>query len=195
MLKWLSYEMTLPAVVPGNLRWDPWLQSRRSVSLTAFLPDIFLHEDLTVKIGDFGLATVKSRWSGSHQFEQLSGSILWMVSVYLLPEIPQYVFIWPVLHFLNKYSLFTNECEIGVWLSDSVTCSLSGTRGDPAAGQESLQLPVRCVRVWHRAVRAHVRSTSIFQHQQQRPGERAQNVSLAVVTWIIFIQSYWNYSD
>lgn len=45
------------------------------------LPDIFLHEDLTVKIGDFGLATVKSRWSGSHQFEQLSGSILWMVSV------------------------------------------------------------------------------------------------------------------
>lgn len=42
--------------------------------------DIFLHEDLTVKIGDFGLATVKSRWSGSHQFEQLSGSILWMVS-------------------------------------------------------------------------------------------------------------------
>lgn len=180
--------------LPGNLRWDPWLQSRRSVSLTAFLPDIFLHEDLTVKIGDFGLATVKSRWSGSHQFEQLSGSILWMVSVYLLPEIPQYVFIWPVLHFLNKYSLFTNECEIGVWLSDSVTCSLSGTRGDPAAGQESLQLPVRCVRVWHRAVRAHVRSTSIFQHQQQRPGERAQNVSLAVVTWIIFIQSYWNYS-
>ncbi|XP_041111169.1 serine/threonine-protein kinase B-raf-like isoform X1 [Polyodon spathula] len=40
--------------------------------------NIFLHEDLTVKIGDFGLATVKSRWSGSHQFEQLSGSILWM---------------------------------------------------------------------------------------------------------------------
>ena len=41
--------------------------------------DIFLHEGLTVKIGDFGLATVKSRWSGSHQVEQPSGSILWMV--------------------------------------------------------------------------------------------------------------------
>ncbi|CAG04098.1 unnamed protein product, partial [Tetraodon nigroviridis] len=40
--------------------------------------DIFLHEGLTVKIGDFGLATVKSRWSGSHQVEQPSGSILWM---------------------------------------------------------------------------------------------------------------------
>lgn len=51
-----------------------------SIPLTSAPPDIFLHEDLTVKIGDFGLATVKSRWSGSHQFEQLSGSILWMVS-------------------------------------------------------------------------------------------------------------------
>ncbi|XP_075041604.1 serine/threonine-protein kinase A-Raf [Mixophyes fleayi] len=40
--------------------------------------NIFLHEGLTVKIGDFGLATVKTRWSGSQQVEQLSGSILWM---------------------------------------------------------------------------------------------------------------------
>lgn len=35
---------------------------------------------MTVKIGDFGLATIKSRWSGNHNFEQPSGSILWMVS-------------------------------------------------------------------------------------------------------------------
>ncbi|MEJ1279817.1 v-raf-leukemia viral oncogene 1 [Cricetulus griseus] len=33
---------------------------------------------LTVKIGDFGLATVKSRWSGSQQVEQPTGSVLWM---------------------------------------------------------------------------------------------------------------------
>lgn len=33
-----------------------------------------------MKIGDFGLATVKSRWSGSQQVEQPTGSILWMVS-------------------------------------------------------------------------------------------------------------------
>uniref|UniRef100_A0A8C0P844 RAF proto-oncogene serine/threonine-protein kinase n=1 Tax=Canis lupus familiaris TaxID=9615 RepID=A0A8C0P844_CANLF len=41
--------------------------------------NIFLHEGLTVKIGDFGLATVKSRWSGSQQVEQPTGSILWMI--------------------------------------------------------------------------------------------------------------------
>ena len=41
--------------------------------------DIFLQEDYTVKVGDFGLATVKTRWSGDHGCEQPSGSILWMV--------------------------------------------------------------------------------------------------------------------
>lgn len=40
--------------------------------------NIFLHEDLSVKIGDFGLATAKSRWSGSQQSNQPTGSILWM---------------------------------------------------------------------------------------------------------------------
>ncbi|XP_021343297.1 serine/threonine-protein kinase B-raf-like isoform X1 [Mizuhopecten yessoensis] len=40
--------------------------------------NIFLTDNLTVKIGDFGLATVKTRWSGSHQFQQPTGSILWM---------------------------------------------------------------------------------------------------------------------
>lgn len=35
--------------------------------------NIFLHDDLTVKIGDFGLATAKTRWSGSLQFYQPTG--------------------------------------------------------------------------------------------------------------------------
>lgn len=40
--------------------------------------NIFLHDDLTVKIGDFGLATAKARYSGSQEFHQPTGSILWM---------------------------------------------------------------------------------------------------------------------
>ncbi|XP_055375555.1 raf homolog serine/threonine-protein kinase Raf [Condylostylus longicornis] len=40
--------------------------------------NIFLHEDLSVKIGDFGLATAKTRWSGEKQTKQPTGSILWM---------------------------------------------------------------------------------------------------------------------
>lgn len=34
--------------------------------------------DTVVKIGDFGLATIKSKWSGGQQYHQPSGSILWM---------------------------------------------------------------------------------------------------------------------
>ena len=36
--------------------------------------NIFLHDDnFTVKIGDFGLATVKSRWSGTgQQYKQVN---------------------------------------------------------------------------------------------------------------------------
>merc|ERR1712002_1351598 len=40
--------------------------------------NIFLQEDLTVKIGDFGLATVKCRFSGQNKVQQPTGSILWM---------------------------------------------------------------------------------------------------------------------
>lgn len=40
--------------------------------------NIFLHEDLSVKIGDFGLATAKTKWSGEKQTQKPSGSILWM---------------------------------------------------------------------------------------------------------------------
>uniref|UniRef100_A0A8C5BD53 non-specific serine/threonine protein kinase n=2 Tax=Gadus morhua TaxID=8049 RepID=A0A8C5BD53_GADMO len=66
--------------------------------------NIFLHEDLTVKIGDFGLATVKSRWSGSHQFEQLSGSILWMA-----PEVIR-------LQDKNPYSFQSDVYAFGIVL-------------------------------------------------------------------------------
>lgn len=78
--------VTLPEVdrrVSGNKKFALPGCGRSNVSQLRVLDrsaDIFLHEGLTVKIGDFGLATVKARWSGSHQVEQPSGSILWMVS-------------------------------------------------------------------------------------------------------------------
>uniref|UniRef100_A0A674K9J6 non-specific serine/threonine protein kinase n=1 Tax=Terrapene triunguis TaxID=2587831 RepID=A0A674K9J6_9SAUR len=74
--------------------------------------DIFLHEDLTVKIGDFGLATVKSRWSGSHQFEQLSGSILWMA-----PEVIR-------MQDKNPYSFQSDVYAFGIVLYELMTGQL-----------------------------------------------------------------------
>jgi hypothetical protein len=75
--------------------------------LDSWRKDIFLQEDLTVKIGDFGLATIKSRWSGQN-FEHPSGSILWMVCEKLRTTIclifRLHVFIH-ACHFYTKYEL------------------------------------------------------------------------------------------
>ena len=46
--------------------------------------DIFLHDSYKVKVGDFGLATVKTRL-GNEQNKAPTGSILWMVG-YSMPQ-------------------------------------------------------------------------------------------------------------
>ncbi|XP_051517044.1 RAF proto-oncogene serine/threonine-protein kinase-like isoform X2 [Myxocyprinus asiaticus] len=74
--------------------------------------NIFLHEGLTVKIGDFGLATVKARWSGSQQVEQPSGSILWMS-----PEVIR-------MQDNNPYSFQSDVYSYGIVLFELMTGEL-----------------------------------------------------------------------
>ncbi|XP_037932532.1 raf homolog serine/threonine-protein kinase Raf-like [Teleopsis dalmanni] len=64
--------------------------------------NIFLHEDLSVKIGDFGLATAKIRWSGEKQANQPTGSILWMA-----PEVIR-------MQELNPYSFQSDVYAFGI---------------------------------------------------------------------------------
>ncbi|XP_025094528.1 serine/threonine-protein kinase A-Raf-like isoform X2 [Pomacea canaliculata] len=75
-----------------------------------FLTEV-MTENMQVKIGDFGLATVKTRWSGSHQFQQPSGSILWMApEVIRMKEQNPYTFQSDVYAFgIVMYELATGE--------------------------------------------------------------------------------------
>lgn len=84
--------------------------------------DIFLHEGLAVKIGDFGLATVKARWTGSQQVEQPSGSILWMVSAVLrFPASAGFNTFWQasVIDPLPTFMLFTRQAPEVIRMQDN----------------------------------------------------------------------------
>uniref|UniRef100_A0A2K5LIS2 non-specific serine/threonine protein kinase n=3 Tax=Cercopithecinae TaxID=9528 RepID=A0A2K5LIS2_CERAT len=67
---------------------------------------------LTVKIGDFGLATVKTRWSGAQPLEQPSGSVLWMAAEVIRMQDP------------NPYSFQSDVYAYGVVLYELMTGSL-----------------------------------------------------------------------
>ncbi|XP_066248445.1 raf homolog serine/threonine-protein kinase Raf [Euwallacea similis] len=74
--------------------------------------NIFLHDDLTVKIGDFGLATAKARWSGSQQSQQPTGSILWMA-----PEVIR-------MQEENPYSFQSDVYAYGIVMFEMLTGQL-----------------------------------------------------------------------
>jgi serine/threonine protein kinase len=71
--------------------------------------NIFLHDDMTVKIGDFGLATVKTRWDV--KVKQPTGSILWMApEVIRMKEPDPYTFYCDVYSFgVVIYELIVGE--------------------------------------------------------------------------------------
>ncbi|KAH7644567.1 hypothetical protein HUG17_0105 [Dermatophagoides farinae] len=74
--------------------------------------NIFLHKDYTVKIGDFGLATVKAQWDGSQRINQPTGSILWMA-----PEVIR-------MTGLNPYTFQSDVYGYGIVLYEIATGTL-----------------------------------------------------------------------
>ncbi|CDW57431.1 Pkinase Tyr and C1 1 domain containing protein [Trichuris trichiura] len=76
-----------------------YLHSKNIIHRDLKSNNIFLTDDWTVKVGDFGLATVKTRWSGSQQSNQPTGSILWMAAEVIRMEVTN-----PYSHQSDVYS-------------------------------------------------------------------------------------------
>ncbi|KAL3981872.1 Protein tyrosine kinase family protein [Acanthocheilonema viteae] len=81
-----------------------YLHSRHIIHRDLKTNNIFLTDDGTVKIGDFGLATVKTRWSGGQQNQQPTGSILWMA-----PEVIR-------MQDANPYTTLSDVYSFGICL-------------------------------------------------------------------------------
>ncbi|KAK0399802.1 hypothetical protein QR680_003222 [Steinernema hermaphroditum] len=89
-----------------------YLHSKNIIHRDLKSNNIFLTEDNTVKIGDFGLATVKSRWSGTTPNQQPTGSVLWMA-----PEVIR-------MRDATPFSTLSDVYSYGIVLYELLTSSL-----------------------------------------------------------------------
>ena len=137
-------------------------------SLTCY-QDIFLHDDCTVKIGDFGLATVKTRWSGGEKMRQPTGSILWMVSLSPLLWVPCLVNVNaphpppppPNHHHQTVPSMGTlHPSHIN-----------TGTRGDSYEWTRPLHSLLWCLLIWCCNLWTRIRPAPLFQHARKGPSK------------------------
>lgn len=88
-----------------------YLHARNIIHRDLKSNNIFLSDESTVKIGDFGLATVKSRWSSSEQQMMFSttGSVLWMAPELIRNDAPYSVYSDVYAFGICVYELTSNS--------------------------------------------------------------------------------------
>ncbi|CAI4226835.1 unnamed protein product [Auanema sp. JU1783] len=90
-----------------------YLHSKNIIHRDLKTNNIFLMDDMsTVKIGDFGLATVKTRWNGGQQNQQPTGSILWMAPEVIRMQDP------------NPYTTLSDVYAFGIVMYEMLSGSL-----------------------------------------------------------------------
>lgn len=109
--------LTLIEIARQTAQGMDYLHAKNIIHRDLKSNNIFLH-DLTVKIGDFGLATVKSRWSGGQQSLQPTGSILWMA-----PEVIR-------MQEENPYSFQSDVYAFGIVLYELLSGQLPYSSND-----------------------------------------------------------------
>lgn len=109
----MKFELfTLVEIIRQTAQGMDYLHTKNIIHRNIKSNNIFIHDDLTVKIGDFGLAIAKNRWTES---QLLTESIFWMA-----PEVIR-------LQENNSYSFQSDVYAFGIVIYELLTGKLPYT--------------------------------------------------------------------
>lgn len=113
---------TLMVIVKQTAQGMDYLHARNIIHRDLKSNNIFLTDDFCVKIGDFGLATVKVKWNGEHQTKKLSGSVMWMSPEIIRMKLKDpYTFKSDVYAFgIVLFELLTNQMPYQIDSKDQI---------------------------------------------------------------------------
>ncbi|ESN95564.1 hypothetical protein HELRODRAFT_86641, partial [Helobdella robusta] len=128
--------------------------------------NIFLDDNYCVKIGDFGLATVKQRWSGtgSYQCQQPSGSVMWMSpEIIRMKNSDPYTFKSDVYAYgIVLYELVSGQLPYKIRERDQIMYLVATRRLKPDLTQVRSDIPKSLVNLLERCIQFDPEERPLF---------------------------------